>query len=206
MPPICSAPVSSNVRPRNPMDAVLKAFSIGFLLRSLFAGVFFVISYRVAGEGITVLQRIDPGALFSVGLPVAIFAGVTIYSMHRSLIYPFLEYWLNSEAMERLRRRKPLVSKSTIRTLRSLWCTGLDKDKAAESVARHTSTWADYTHLQYTSALCIAAGSVARKLTDPGHYDWDGLLLALTVSFLVAAITSDWRLHAVRERLADGEA
>jgi hypothetical protein len=183
------------------VDSVLKAFSIGFLLRSLFAGVFFVVSYRVAGDGITALKQINPGVLFSVGLPVAVLAGVTIYSLHRSLIYPWIEFALNSNRMEKWRRKVPLISTATLETLRKLWSAGVEKEKTLEAFARHTATWADYTHLQYTSALCIAVGSLARRFTDPGVYCFHPLLLPVTLVFFIAAATSDWRLHAVREKL-----
>jgi hypothetical protein len=33
------------------MDSLLKTFDIGFLLRSVFAGIFFVVSYYVACYG-----------------------------------------------------------------------------------------------------------------------------------------------------------
>jgi hypothetical protein len=63
------------------MEQMLKAFTIGFLLRSLFAGVFFVIAYQVSANGTMALVTFDSSVLFGVVLPVSLFSGVTIYGL-----------------------------------------------------------------------------------------------------------------------------
>ena len=98
----------------------------------------------------------------------------------------------------------PLISAATLDTLRSLWSAGGEEQRVQEAFARHTATWADYTHLQYTSALCIMAGSLARRATDPGVYQVNSLLMAMIALFLLAALTSDWRLRRGREELVYG--
>src|SRR5271156_4210449 len=77
------------------MDAILKSFSISFLLRSFFAGVFFVLSYRVAAEGLKNALEINSKDIFTIGLLFALVAGVTVYGIHRSLIYPIIEWFFN---------------------------------------------------------------------------------------------------------------
>ena len=101
------------------MDSILKSFSIGFLLRSVFSGVFFVVSYYVASHHPVDLSTIDGKTLLSLWLPVALFAGVTTYGLHRSLFYPFIECWHDSDCGKALRQRMPLIRVSTIHIL--LW-------------------------------------------------------------------------------------
>lgn len=189
------------------MESVIKSFSIGFLLRSLFAGVFFLISYRVTGDGVTAITTFESASLFAIALPVAVIAGVTVYSLHRSLVYPFIEHFLNSKTAiaARERERWPLISEPTVDVLRRLWTLGAENGKINEAFARHANTWADYTHLQYASALSIAFGSFARTITTPGGYGPSWILIAGFVTFAIGAVTSDWRLHSVREQLRYGE-
>ena len=79
------------------MDSILKAFSIGFLLRSVFAGIFFVLSYYVACGYDLEPTIMEAKSFSSSGLLVALFAGVVVYGVHRSLVYPFIEGFFNSK-------------------------------------------------------------------------------------------------------------
>ena len=77
------------------MDSLLKTFSIGFLLRSVFAGIFFVVSYYVAFYGLdATVMKIEAKSISSPALLVGLFVGVVVYGVHRSLIYPFIEFFL----------------------------------------------------------------------------------------------------------------
>jgi hypothetical protein len=106
------------------MDSVLQAFSIGFLLRCLFAGASFLFSYKVAGDGITSIGATNLSNLFVVTLPMAVLCGVTLYSLHRSLVYPWIEQILNTERAETARKKWPLVSDKTISLLNKQWKSG----------------------------------------------------------------------------------
>src|SRR4051794_15215600 len=103
------------------MDSILKAFSIGFLLRGVFSGIFFVIAYYVASHGRADFMMIAGNSIFLVDLPVALFAGVTAYGIHRSLFYGFVEWWFDSNRGKDWRKRMPLISTSTIQTLVYRW-------------------------------------------------------------------------------------
>ena len=126
------------------MDSILKSFSIGFLLRSVFSGVFFVVSYYVASHNPVDLSTIDGKTLLSLGLPVALFAGVTTYGLHRSLFYPFIECCYDSDRGKALRQRMPLIRVSTIHIL--LWRWSADEATAPilrrPRQNRHFNTWA----------------------------------------------------------------
>jgi hypothetical protein len=67
----------------------LKSIPFGFLLRSLFAGVFFPISYYVASHRPPFYEGYQ-GIELKYVLSIAFFAGVTVYAFHRSVTYPFL--------------------------------------------------------------------------------------------------------------------
>jgi hypothetical protein len=114
------------------MDAILKSFSISFLLRSFFAGVFFVLSYQVAEHGLKSALEINSKDIFSIGLPFALVAGVTVYGIHRSLIYPIIEWFFSCTKIFRENKRKlfkkefrwTLISQNTINNLVERWDRG----------------------------------------------------------------------------------
>ena len=105
------------------MDSLLKTFDIGFLLRSVFAGIFFVVSYSVACYGLEP-TIIEAKSISSPALLVALFTGVVVYGVHRSLVYPFIEFFFDSDFGKACRNRLPLISNSTIETLRWRWNQG----------------------------------------------------------------------------------
>src|SRR5438552_17967331 len=99
------------------MDSILKAFSIPFLLRSVFAGIFFVVSYYVASNGL------EPGleatiikgkSISSTALLVALFAGVVVYGVHRAVVYSLIECFFDSTVMTAWRKGRPLIRNSMI--------------------------------------------------------------------------------------------
>jgi hypothetical protein len=183
------------------MEPLLKSFSLGFLLRSVFGGVFFVIAYHVASQEPSVSKVFDFKGLFPVGLLVALFAGVTVYGLHRSLIYPFIELVINSSDAKNLRQRFPLISETTVTLLIQQWDRAGGTDKRDNERARHVTVWADYAQLQYSAALCICAGGFAGFITEKGPYQPHWPLVILALMLFVAGVISDWRLHVVQERL-----
>jgi hypothetical protein len=60
----------------------------------------------------------------SAVLLVALFAGVTAYGVHRSLVYPWIESFFDSRLGKTLRKWFPLISKSTIHMLLWRWNQG----------------------------------------------------------------------------------
>jgi hypothetical protein len=187
------------------MDTILKSFSLGFLLRSVFAGAFFVLSYCVATSGYNFAAE----KLISVGLPCALIAGVTVYGLHRSLIYPVLEWGFNADWAKRLRATKQklwkqefrwtLISQNTINNLVVRWDSKSKEGKKLRCRFNQIATWADYIHLQYTSALCIIFGSLAGVIVTGGHHPINLPLLGLFISLFIAGIVSNWRSHSVEE-------
>jgi hypothetical protein len=88
------------------METVLKSFSLGFLLRSVFAGTFFVLTYSVATKNTPAEIHVNTENLFSFGLVFALVAGVTVYGIHRSVVYPWVEWALDADWAKRLRKRR----------------------------------------------------------------------------------------------------
>jgi len=184
------------------MEQVLKAFTIGFLLRSLFAGVFFVIAYQVSANGTMSVVTFDSSALFGVVLPVSLFSGVTIYGLHRAVIYPIFEYILSTSWVRDYRERCPLISDNAINILRRIWDMGAKKGKEAQQRYHKITSWADNTHLQYVSGLCIAGGSVVGLcMTQSGNHEVYWPLASLAIGFMISGFVSDWRLRRLIEKL-----
>jgi hypothetical protein len=194
------------------MESLLKSLSISFLLRSLFAGVFFVISYQVAECGIKDLVPKDFSSLFSVVLPVSLFAGFTIYALHRALLYPFVELFLDNTKEKR--NSYPLISDTSVDALNKIWEMESKKGEETQECARRLAMWADITHFHYLSALCIVAGAVFGLIIASSNNQpcWSFIsknyhpycpLIILAITFTVAGLTSDWRLKRVRERILE---
>lgn len=184
------------------MDSILKSFSIGFLLRSVFSGIFFVIAYYVSFHDPHELVKIESSLLFSVALPVALFAGVMAYGIHRSLVYPFIECWFDSASGKRSRECFPLIQPSTIETLLWRWNQGCKQAELdCKVINEHLNTWADFIHLQFTSALSILLGAIAGFNVDPEKYFFHYQLIFLTALFLISAFVSNWRSHTVLDHV-----
>lgn len=181
------------------MDGVLKSLSIGHLLRSVFAGSFFVLSYVVAGNGSNSLLQVHSSQALSSALLVALVSGVTVYGLHRALAYPMVEQIMNSPWAQSIRAKWPLISDATVTVLKDLWTLASEPGKEKQERAKHAVLWADYIHLQYVSALCIGSGTLVRVVTEPGQYTPHWPFLFLAALFTTAALVSDWRLHRVRE-------
>ena len=180
------------------MDSILKAFSIPFLLRSAFAGIFFVVSYYVASNGL------EPGleaaiikakSISSTALLVALFAGVVVYGVHRSVVYPLIECFFDSKVGKRWRKRGPFIRNSTIHTLAWRWNQGTHEARLSwKRINERLDTWADYIHLQFTSSLCIVLGVILSPSMGKDHRC---CLIGVAVCLFVAACVSNWRSHSV---------
>jgi hypothetical protein len=95
-----------------------------------------------------------------------------------------------------------LISDNAIDILRRIWDMGAKKGEVAQQRYQKITSWADNTHLQYVSALCIAGGTVVglclTKSGDPEAY-WP--LAFLAISFVISGLVSDWRLRRLIEEL-----
>jgi len=133
------------------MDSILKAFSIGFLLRSVFAGIFFVVSYYMAFYGLeATVMKIEGKSISSPALLVALFAGVVVYGVHRSVVYPFIEVFFDSKVGKACRKWFPLISNSTIDTLRWRWNQGTHGAPLSwKQINKRLNTWL----ISYTFSL-----------------------------------------------------
>jgi hypothetical protein len=191
------------------MEESLKLFELGFLLRSLFAGIWFPIAYYVFSHRPPPYYDLEfeREQIISIGFPVALLAGVIAYSLHRSLIYPVIEACLDCRRLVRLRRTcccykkrnfcpcLSLITKATVERIRRDW------DKSERGA--NSTLWADFAHQQYCSAICMGLGAVAAKYVAEFHEIRTGLLTGGILVFAVAGLTADWRLRTVKECLAD---
>ncbi len=137
----------------------------------------------------------------SVLVGFALFAGIVAYAIHRSLLYPFFEWFFTSKGVT-YRQRFSLISKNSCKDLKSGWSFGDDNTKSNSRLARHLTTWNDYAHLDYTSALCIALGALTREFIVGRVLPPSWPLVGLGLIFLAAGVVSDWRLRAFKEYLS----
>jgi hypothetical protein len=183
------------------MESVLKSFSVSFLLRSVFAGAFFVISYQVAVCGPASLGYwLKSTNLFAVAVPIALVAGVSIYGLHRALLYPLIECLLDSGWCKHWRSRCPLIRDETVEVLVKSWDMAAEDSKRMQERAQQASAWADFTHLQYVSCLCIAGGAIVGNwVVGFSGREFSCPLIVLAFIFFIAGLISDWRLKRVRD-------
>jgi|GEM_PF-1997089 hypothetical protein len=190
------------------MDKILESFPLGLLIRSAFSGVFFVISFNFAAHNFVTF---DSANIFSVGLPFALIAGFTVYGLHRSLIYPLIEWAFNLQCAFDLREKcLPLISENAVKNLAKIWDSkSANGDDRAFQRGKQIATWGDYTHHQYVSAWCIFSGLTIGFFANLRHH-WHHyfrcpilyfLFLTGAVIFLVAAVVSNWRLFSILQHM-----
>ena len=185
------------------MSQFFGLLSPGLLLRSLFSGAFFLIAFCVAVDGPPQFAHLRVAGELGTALSISLFAGVVVYTLHRSVIYALIEWLINSSEMRQLRKRVPLISTETTRALLKQWKRASNSAEVEMERGKHFSTWADYAHLQYTAALCILFGTWCGRIGAQGTGIVYWPLVVLACTFALAAFVADWRLHAVREHVED---
>ena len=207
-------PADDNRPLRSGMDTILKSFSVGFLLRNLFAGVFFVLACYVATKGGRNTFEINSTNIFPIGLPFALISGLTVYGIHRSILYPLLFEWgFNANWARELRKNcLPLISKNTTENLLNRWDNKSgDRKKRRYERAKQLEVWADYIHLQFASGWCIIFGYMMGSIITSRHhsYRWHQwhhgyhhmqcLVFVVAAIFIIAGAISNWRSHSVED-------
>lgn len=183
------------------MSDLLKNVSFGNLLRSVFAGIFFVLSFLVATKGWRAVNEIRDFDATSV-LLVSLFAGVISYGLHRSIVYALLEYfWWDTEMFESLRTSCPSIRTKTVEAFLTRWERGSRPTDLCVEVGKHITVWADYTHLKYVAPQCIFWGALVGTSISPGQKEVSWLLVVASLLLFLAAAVSDWRLRTIEAEL-----
>lgn len=185
------------------MESLLNSLSLGILLRCFAAGIYGVISYTAAtsdAESWDILLKFEPHLL---GL--ALLGGATVYGLHRSLLYPFMEFFLDSERVVEWRKSAPLISEQSCKALQRRWERTGNEHSCKSGIVKHTSNWADWAHMQYSSMWCIIAGAIGAAITLPATLEPSWPLIMIATLFGGSAVVSDWRLHSVEDFLAEGD-
>lgn len=188
------------------MESILKDVKLGLLLRSAFAGVFFNIAYGISRYGDELsLQGID---IVGKEVPIAFFVGMAAYHFHRSLIYPFIEFRLDSRSppcpvrnthcqCETASKNHCLIHRKTICRLLYFWRLGT-LPGAGEEYTKRMTGWADTIQFLLTSSICIAAGVFTAFIcTWNSSLYYSTAMLILAALFAVAAWGSNVRLWQV---------
>ncbi len=204
------------------MESFWKTFSISFLLRSMFSGSFFLMSYYYTYYTNTckiTINLTDFKDFLGIAITISLFAGVIIYAFHRALPYPLIiEPFINSNFAEKSRWNKwlkkyhgTLITLKTMDYLLKVWDMDSDENKIekARNRAKKMYPWGDYTHFHYTAAWCIIAGNQSVFIMCNYNTHWllcNPLLLGLVILFGSMGFISDWRLKAVREYILSQDA
>jgi hypothetical protein len=180
------------------MNQVLNSFTIKDLLRNLFSGIFFVVSFVCFTCKKDLFEIFNNQTLFTIAVPFSLFIGVVIYSLHRSLFYPWLEYLFDSRFGKKLRNRMPLLSTSSFEII--IWRWGQEKfptEISINKVNENLNKWADYIHFQYSSSICTFCGIFLGSLSNHCRNPHSWLLIFIGFLLFFAALVSDWRLHSL---------
>ena len=177
------------------METFLKQIQIGFLIRSVFSGAFFVIAFVCAITKPEDLFKFDIKNTLEAGLPLSLFCGVVVYAMQRSLFYPVIEWLLEAKWCEKFRGTCPLISRRAIQT--HFWRWNITSpESTTEMFNERLTKWADLIHLQYNAFLSIVLGSFAGQQLDiVTHYTCKPLA-SLAWLLLISALVSNWRHYA----------
>lgn len=181
------------------MESLLQSLSLGVLLRCLASGILGVLAFRAAladslkSEPLT---RFEP---YQIG--AALLFGVVIYGIHRSLAYPLIEAVLDSKWARSLRETIPMISISSRKALHARWTRAGENEAPNSGIVKHTTGWADWAHMQYSSSWCILIGLAYGSLLS-AESGCRCILILFSMLFAMAAIISDWRLHSVEDYLS----
>ncbi|HVZ16142.1 MAG TPA: hypothetical protein VG897_03420 [Terriglobales bacterium] len=181
------------------MERLLQFLSLGFLLRCIVAGALGLASYYSAAvdtdQWPTLLQQ-DLSKLIAAALIV----GTIVYANHRSVVYPIIESLFDDDSSKRLRAHLPLIRRNTVVALERRWRRTAKKDaQIPRTLAKHIVTWADYTHLQYASALAIWLGALVATINTNSARSPNLALMEMAPLFALSALVSDWRLRTLDE-------
>ncbi len=142
--------------------------------------------------------------IFLTVVPIGLFVGVVVYGIHRSIIYPIVESFFDSNYGRLWRRGMPLISLASIQTILWRWRINKDKDVVdLNQVNKNLNRWANYIHMQFTSSLCTILGIVVGLLLNHCRHPSIWLLIFISFILFIAALISDWRLHSVMDHLRE---
>lgn len=181
------------------MNDIVKAFPLGVLLRNFFAGIAFIGSYLTAA-GVPQWVALDAVGV-SLGVSIALTAGVFTYAIHRTTLNALLEWIRYLECSYEVRRRIPMISDRAARLMIIRWGSAAKPEKRKMARAEAMTVWADYIHLMYSSGLCIIAGALLACYAEGKILPWDHFLGWLTVLLLVSGFIADWRRNRVEDIL-----
>lgn len=168
------------------MKDILGTISLGFLLRSFIGGVIFYFAQN---------RFSSIPDLNSSQAAKCLVIGILIYGIHRSVIYPWVELFFNSNWHRSIRPHNRSISKNSTDALLFRWTLNSEKeDNHAKTISHHFTTWADYTHLLYCAAWATILGYIAAE----APYDWFRYWV-ISTGFLSCAWVSDHRFHCVED-------
>lgn len=177
------------------IESMFKAVPIGLLIRSIFSGGFFVLSFYLAAVGIPDWTTLDKQ--FGVVIGASLFAGVLVYGIQRAIIYPFIERFFESDKGEATLKKCPFISEQVIKT--AIWRWNLDVPRPVDNklLNKQLTLWADHIHTQYSVVLCIMFGSFTGWMMDfKDNHKTCWPLVFIGLIFAATGFVNNWRHYA----------
>ena len=89
---------------------------------------------------------------------------IDLNGIHRSSIYPLLEWWFCSDCAKKIRDACPAISDNAVKDILQRWSKGSSGQDIDAEFAKRRDQWADIAQQQYVAAECIAIGAIVGRI------------------------------------------
>jgi|GEM_PF-3912896 len=184
------------------LEKIMGALTVSVIFRHFISGAVFVAAFYFAKNKYEAVDKISEHLkenATAIGA-AALLTGTLIYSLHRSITNPILEVlrhlviWITTQKKGRWVRHFIMPS-SVERLMFARWEAG----KEYRPTPAHISSWGDYVHLQYTTAIALVLGSYVAFHFDTSPTEWKSSsdLVWVAAIFGLSGFYTDCRKHVV---------
>ena len=184
------------------LEKIMGTITVGLIFRHFISGAIFIAAFYYSQSPTKALDQLSVALKeHGTGLGItALLTGTLIYSLHRSITNPIMEVlrhftvWLSGCSLFCWLRW--LIMPTMVKDLMfKRWEAG---EEYRPSPA-HISSWGDYVHLQYTTAIAVVLGSYTAYHLGAASDGWHPAkdLLWIAGIFLVSGFYTDCRKHVV---------
>ena len=183
------------------MEKFLDKVTIGLLTRYVLCGLAFIVSFEFSQGGFHAVEEIyKTDSLGAFALSIVI--GAFTYGLHRSLLYPFLEWALTKSVKGAPNSCKIIITQRAMTHMLALWDSASTRADYRINRQRRFTDWGDIVHSQLVSAFNIFLGALVAIVLDEKSLrfciceSWElrGELICAFLLFLIAGLYSNARL------------
>ena len=197
----------------NVFEKVMGTLTVALIFRHFVAGAVFVMAFCYAKQHNAAFSALAENLnkyATAVGI-IALLAGTLIYTLHRSITNPLIE-WLRHVVIN-FAKREPKKGEQIVAKGFRKWLDSFFMPESVHSLmekrweagekfcpsSEHISSWGDYVHLQYTTAIAMLLGSCVayrfRGSSGSWGASWD--VIAIAFVFVASGFYTDCRKHLV---------